>query len=787
MAAENMNMLNTRIKLKYDTYANWTSKNPVLLEGEVAIATIPAGANVDTSTNENPGTTMQRLPNVVFKVGQKDANGDLIPYNQLPFVSALAADVYAWAKAPNKPTYYASDIEGLEDFIAGEIQDTDTQYTIQPVAGTTYKFELLKKNKGEADTAFTHVCDIDMSDVDVRLDELDRKVGSDTVANQIGNALADINLTKLESAEGSGKVLAYIEQASGEVTAEMRSLIEADIPALTIAKTTGLQDALDAKQDDLTFTDDYVAETSVVATKKYVDDAANNAVAINNNDAAVEHQFVTEAKQENGEVKVTRRALTKEDIPAIDMTQVTDLDKEFAKKQNNLEFMTAYDASSNKVATQKEVEDLNKAIGDMDMALVEVGNGEILASAVQEDGTVTITKRALASSDFKANLIPEAAVNGLTDALAGKQPTIVWADGYEYNASNNKAATVDYVSSVIGGLNGAMHFEGKIEGASFEEAVASYYGSETPEAGDVVLYGLDEYVYDANNQAWVKLGNEGIYQTTEQARADHQALSEAIALKQDELGFEGAYNKTSNKVVTKSAMDEAIAAATDIDVASKKADGQVVLGVAQKDGAIEVEHGALTAAHIPTLAINKIDGLQAVLDGKQDDLTFMTPYSASNPVATKAEIDNLDAAIKDMDLSEVNAAAGHIITGLKQEDGVVTATTRALNADDFAADLIPQTAVKDLDDALAAAAKAGTDAAATAESNAKAFATQEIGDAIANIDFAVTAEEGKFVTGFTVEDGALKASTTSTVDAKHLTQTTGDYLVFDCGTATINI
>ena len=34
------NRLNTRILLKYDTYANWTANNPVLLAGEVAIATI---------------------------------------------------------------------------------------------------------------------------------------------------------------------------------------------------------------------------------------------------------------------------------------------------------------------------------------------------------------------------------------------------------------------------------------------------------------------------------------------------------------------------------------------------------------------------------------------------------------------------------------------------------------------------------------------------------------------------------------------------------------------------
>lgn len=766
----NMKSLNTRIKLKYDSYSNWTSKNPTLLEGEVAIATIPAGTNVPTSDS----TIMQHLPNVVIKVGDGKTE-----YNLLPFLSALAADVYAWAKAPEKPVYKATEIEGLDNFIAGEIQDTDTQYTIQSVEGETYKFQLMKKNKGDADAAFTHVCYIDLTEVDSRLDALEQKMGEKSVADQINDVVTGLDMTKLESAEGSGKVLSYIQQVDGQVEAEMRSLVEADIPALSIAKTTGLQDALNAKQNNLTFTDDYAADTSVVATKKYVDDTAAAAINLNNNDAAVEHQFVTEAKQENGEVKVTRRALVKEDIPAIDMTQVTDLDKEFAKKQDNLEFMTAYDAASNKVATQAEIKAVNDAIGGMDLAKKEATAGKIISFIEQADGVVTADVRDLTAADFKDDLIPEAAVNGLTERIDAKQDILVWADGYAYNAETNKAATVDYVANAVAGLNGAMHFIGKVEGDTFEAAVAGL----TPNGGDVVLYGYDEYVYDAANKAWMPLGNESIYQTKEQAAADHKTIDDAIALKQDILGFEGTYNKETNKVVTKSAMDTAIANAIDIDVASKEEAGKVVLGVAQQDGRIEVTHGALTSAHFADDVVPEaaVAGLTEALASKQNNLSFMTEPSAENKVATKTEIDALSKTISDMDLAQVDAAQGHILTGLKQEDGVVTATTRALVKEDIP--VIEQAQVNGLDKTLADADAAAQGYANTAEANAKNFATEEIGKAIAAIDISVAAEEGKFVTGFTVEDGALKASTTSAVDAKYLTQTTGDYLVFDCGTA----
>lgn len=771
----NMNTLNTRIKLKYDEYANWTSKNPVLLAGEVAIATIPSGTNVSTGAD----TTMQHLPNVVIKVGDGKT-----AYNLLPFVSALAADVYGWAKAPEKPVYTAGEITDLDKFIAGEIQDTDTQYTVQSVAGSTYKFELMKKNKGDADTAFAHVAYIDLSEIDTRLDTLEGKVGNKTVTAQIAEVVDDFNLSKLESASGSGKVLSYIEQSNGVVTAEMRSLVEADIPALSIGKTTGLQAALDSKQNNLTFTDDYATDSSVIATQTYVDSTA--AAAVNGLSHSVVSgtagTFARTVVQENGEVKVTYKALESADFTAdvVPESAVSGLTEALAAKQDKLTFAST-PSTTNKVATMTEINAVTSQIAGLDMAKVECGNGEVLTSAVQNDGLVTITKRALVAADFKADLIPESAVNGLTEALASKQENIAWADGYAYDATNNKAATVDYVSSVIQGLNGAMHFIGVVEGDTFDAAVADL----TPAGGDVVLYGYDEYVYDAENKAWVKLGNESIYQTKEQASTDHKALTDAIALKQDILGFEGTYNKETNKVVTKSVLDNAITTALDINVTDTAVAGQLVSAVSQIDGEIKVTHRALVSADfandvVPEAAVN---GLTEALASKQNALSFMTEPSTTNKVATKTEIDAINKAIGDM-VEDTTASNGQIISAVKQEGGVVTATARDLVTADFKDNLINQSAIIGLATALAGKETAG--AAATALTNAKTYADEAIGNAIADLDYTDTEVTGQFVTGINMTDGELTVSR-STIDAKHLTQTTGEYLVFDCGTASVNI
>lgn len=80
--------LNTRLLLRYDSYENWMATKPVLLAGEVAVATI-ANQEGNTSLNHNSVA----LPQVLIKVGDGTSSYDL-----LPFASALAADVHPWAK-----------------------------------------------------------------------------------------------------------------------------------------------------------------------------------------------------------------------------------------------------------------------------------------------------------------------------------------------------------------------------------------------------------------------------------------------------------------------------------------------------------------------------------------------------------------------------------------------------------------------------------------------------------------------------------------------------------------
>ena len=85
-------ILNTRILLKYDTLANWEASTGILRAGEVAIATVPEG-----STGKEVGSVA--TPQVLVKVGDGKST-----FKQLPYITAKAGDVYAWAKQAH-PVY----------------------------------------------------------------------------------------------------------------------------------------------------------------------------------------------------------------------------------------------------------------------------------------------------------------------------------------------------------------------------------------------------------------------------------------------------------------------------------------------------------------------------------------------------------------------------------------------------------------------------------------------------------------------------------------------------------
>ncbi len=181
---------NTRLQLKYDTYENWFTNNPVLLKGEIAIATI-SNATDDT----------KHVPSVMLKVGDGTNK-----YNDLKFVSGMAANVSSWALAANKPEYQATEINGLTDFIAGEMQDTNTTYQIVKVTDYSYKLQY-KENAGgvwtDVPNAVITIPKYDDKTVKDSITALQALVGDTAVAEQITSAITELDLTNTYETKGA--------------------------------------------------------------------------------------------------------------------------------------------------------------------------------------------------------------------------------------------------------------------------------------------------------------------------------------------------------------------------------------------------------------------------------------------------------------------------------------------------------------------------------------------------------------------------------------------------------
>ena len=103
------NILETKILLRYGSYQQWMNSDVILYQGEAAICAFPRDRTIEGLSNSQPDYTP---PAIGIKIG------DGVHYfYELPWVQAIAADVYSWAKTSRKPTYTAQEISGLQSYV----------------------------------------------------------------------------------------------------------------------------------------------------------------------------------------------------------------------------------------------------------------------------------------------------------------------------------------------------------------------------------------------------------------------------------------------------------------------------------------------------------------------------------------------------------------------------------------------------------------------------------------------------------------------------------------------
>lgn len=561
--------LNTRIALKYDSYANWQEYNPILLKGEIAIAELPVNGNkpgVGEPNAEGSTPAIQNAPNILIKVGDGTNH-----YNDLKFVSALAADVYSWAKAATKPTYSAGEITGLKDYIGQQIQDTNTQYRIVAVDGATYSYKLQKKDIGDADYTDVSGSLISLTDVDSRLDTLEAAIGENgAVATKIANAIGALDYTG--KAADAAKFVTNVTETNGIIEVTTGSIEVADVPELPQSKVTGLETALAGKQDNVPF-ENTPSESDKVATVQSIVNRIGALDHVAADDAASATKVVAEVTQADGIVTVKKVAV------ANILPDVTDTENGFVVAVN------------------------------------------------QTDGKINVTHKAV------------------TDVLsfAGN-----------YNGTENPIATRDYVTSAVSDLNGAMHFIGVSTTDPLSENGPTVTGVTSFKAGDVVLFGYDEYVYDGSK--WITLGNESIYAKAAEVDAEFTAVRQDLTKAKTDLQGEIDGDIAAARTAITKEIGDKIAT---LDYTGKGSQGKFVTDVTETDGIISVTATNLVASDIPVIEQSQVNGLGTALNNKQNVVPFEYTPSESDKVATiksiTARIGALDYNIAEEDNKVISA------------------------------------------------------------------------------------------------------------------------------------
>lgn len=141
--------LNTRIKNRFDSLSAWQAEGVELLKGEIALVSV-------TTQHKDANGNIVNVPAVLMKVGNVDDQGNTIPFNSLPWLSAKAADVYDWAKvqyAANIPVTFNEDgttKETLNDYLV-KVNSTSAE-----VAAIKEIFDIVDEGTGSFVTDITY-------------------------------------------------------------------------------------------------------------------------------------------------------------------------------------------------------------------------------------------------------------------------------------------------------------------------------------------------------------------------------------------------------------------------------------------------------------------------------------------------------------------------------------------------------------------------------------------------------------------------------------------------------
>lgn len=111
----------------------------------------------------------------------------------------------------------------------------------------------------------------------------------------------------------------------------------------------------------------YADSVSATAKSEAIDSAQAKIEALDVTDEAVAKKFVSAVSETDGKITVSRRELIADDVPNLGISKIDGLQNALDAKQDELVFNTAYDSSTNKVATMTDVGNAKDALVGTDI------------------------------------------------------------------------------------------------------------------------------------------------------------------------------------------------------------------------------------------------------------------------------------------------------------------------------------------------------------------------------------------------------------------------------------
>ncbi len=752
MADVKVKTIQTRLQLKYDTYANWTDEtkegvgaNLVLLKGEIGICAIG-----DTAETGSAHATTN--PTVLFKVGD-----GVTPFKTLKWASALAADVYAWAKSDT--VSFNSNNQKIEFKQGTEVvHDIDLSYfaAASTVSAQADRITDLEAALGLDDGTSENSVSKQIADIVERLGAIQ---GADTVEGSIAKALKD---AKAYTDEREVEIKKYADQAEADAKKDAADNLAAAVETLEAADSA-LGSRIDAivgtegVEGTLVAGDKATLEAAKTYAKEYADGLAGNYDAAGS---------AADAEANAKEYTDDELAKVVEAQEAIDAAQDEEIDKKLDK--------TTYEA----YIVGKELSDealkayADGKASDAQAAAISAAKTETenQIKDLVEKGQVETNRAAIAAMDE--------AYKAADEALDGRLGTV-----------EAKLADVSNVMDFIGAREVSV-----VEGA----IVVTPVDEETFNKGDVVVDSNGkEYVYDGS--VWHEFGYadanasaiSGLLTRMTEAEGDIDDLEAGIVTKLDadtfntwtanHVGENADHAKTATEITAEIAA--AVTVEKDRAELAEKAINDTIGTLPTGEGAYttlvagiaaakeQADKGVSDAAAVAgrmTTAEGEIDTLQAAshTHANKDELDLIASgdkakwdeaYNKRHEHANKAELDLIATGDKaKWDEAATNAA------------GAVA---------DLAA-LEPR--VKTAEDAIVEITKEGgtIDAAKLAAINAAA--TDATGKADAALSAAKTYADG-LNTAMDTRVGTLE-SDVAAIQGDYLKAS--DVYIFNCGSAT---